>query len=265
MLTTIERRLEIVEKTNDVGKVDVAELAKKYLVSTVTIRNDLNNLSEKGLVVRSRGGAVINSRIAKELSVKEKHCEHLIVKKKLAIVAASLVNDGESIILDSGTTTEEIAKQLHNHKNLVVMTNGLNIIAELAAGGDAEVMSTGGTLRKKSLSFYGRKAESSLTNLRFDKVFLGVDGIDERANLTTHFEHEATLNSIMCDISKEVIAVTDSSKFNRNGFYIISSLDGIDTLLTDSRIPQYYKDYLAEKRINLIIVPHPDDEMVSLS
>jgi len=259
MLTTIERRQEIVEQTNEIGKVDVAELAEKYLVSTVTIRNDLNSLDKKGLVVRSRGGAVVNSRIAKELSVKEKHCEHLSVKQKLAAVAVSLIKDGESIILDSGTTTEEIAKQLHNHKNLVVMTNGLNIASELAAGEETEVIITGGTLRKKSLSFYGRQAESSLANLRFDKVFLGVDGIDEKAGLTTHFEHEANLNRMMCDISKEVIAVTDSSKFNRNGFYIISSLDAIDTLLTDSRIPQSYKDYLEERRINLIIVPHPDD------
>ncbi len=259
MLTTIERRQEIVEQTNKEGKVDVGELAEKYQVSTVTIRNDLNSLDKKGLVVRSRGGAVINSRIAKELSVKEKHCEHLSVKQKLAVVAASLISDGESIILDSGTTTEEIAKQLHNHSNLVVMTNGLNIAAELAAIEETEVIITGGTLRKKSLSFYGRQAESSLMNLRFDKVFLGVDGIDEKAGLTTHFEQEANLNRMMCDISKEVIAVTDSSKFNRNGFYIISSLDEIDTLLTDSRIPQSYIDYLEEKRINLIIVPHPED------
>jgi len=259
MLTTIERRQEIVEQTNEIGKVEVAELAKKYLVSTVTIRNDLNSLDKKGLVVRSRGGAVRNSLIAKELSLKEKHCEHLLVKQKLATVAASLINDGESIILDSGTTTEEIAKQLHNHSNLVVMTNGLNIATELAATQESEVIMTGGTLRKKSLSFYGRQAEASLSNLRFDKVFLGVDGIDEKAGLTTHFEHEANLNRMMCDISKEVIAVTDSSKFNRNGFYIIRSLNDIDTIITDSKIPQSYIDYLEEKRINLIIVPHPDN------
>lgn len=259
MLTTIERRQEIVAQTNKIGKVDVAELATKYQVSTVTIRNDLNHLNKKGLVVRSRGGAVINSRIAKELSVKEKHCKHLSVKQKLAAVAASLINDGESIILDSGTTTEEIAKQLHHHNNLVVMTNGLNIAAELAITDGTEVIITGGTLRKKSLSFYGRQAEASLINLRFDKVFLGVDGIDEKAGLTTHFEHEANLNRLMCNISKEVIVVTDSSKFNRNGFYIISSLDDIDTLLTDSRIPQFYIDFLEKKHINVIIVPHPDD------
>lgn len=259
MLTTIERRQEIVKKTNMVGKVDVAELAAEYQVSTVTIRNDLNHLNKKGLVVRSRGGAVINSRIAKELSVKEKHCKHLPVKQKLAAVAASLISDGELIILDSGTTTEEIAKQLHHHNNLVVMTNGLNIAAELAVSDGTEVIITGGTLRKKSLSFYGRQAEASLINLRFDKVFLGVDGIDEKAGLTTHFEHEANLNRIMCEISKEVVVITDSSKFNRNGFYVISSLDEIDTLLTDSRIPQSYIDYLESKHVNVIIVPHPDD------
>ena len=259
MLNAIERRQETVKQTNEIGVVDVVELAGKFQVSTVTIRNDLNSLDKKGLVDRTHGGAVINSRIAKELSVKEKHCENLSVKQKLAAVAASLINDGESIILDSGTTTEEIAKQLHSHRNMIVMTNGLNIASELAVLEETEVILTGGKLRKKSLSFYGRQAEYSLNNLHFDKVFLGVDGINDKACLTTHFEHEASLNRMMCDISKEVIAVTDSSKFNRNGFYIISSLDAIDTLLTDSRIPQSYIDFLEEKRINLIIVPHPDD------
>ena len=259
MLSTIERRQSIVENINESGKADVADLAKKYLVSTVTIRNDLNSLDKKGLIVRSRGGAVMNSRIAKELSVKEKHCEHLEVKKKLAIAAAKLITDGESIILDSGTTTEEIAKQLHDLKNLVIMTNGLNIAAELASYEHNNVLMTGGTLRKKSLSFYGRQAEDSLTNLRFDKVFLGVDGIDERAGLSTHFEHEANLNRMMCQISKETIVVTDSSKFNRNGFYIINNLDVIDTLITDSRIPASYLDYFEARRIKLIIVPHPND------
>jgi|TARA_B110000914_G_scaffold212705_1_gene213905 DeoR family transcriptional regulator of aga operon len=259
MLTVIERRQKIVEETNELGKVDVFELAKKYLVSTVTIRNDLNGLDKKGLIVRSRGGAVIYNRTTKELSIKEKHCEHLVVKQKLAIVAASLVNDGESIILDSGTTTEEIAKQLQNYKNLIVMTNGLNVASELVVGEENEVMVTGGTLRQKSLSFSGPQAEASLENLYFDKLFLGVDGVDEKAGLTTYFAQEANLNRMMCKISREVIVITDSSKFKRKGFYVIRSLDAIDTLITDSRIPQSYKDYLENKDVKLIIVPHPDD------
>lgn len=204
--------------------MDVATLASQFDVSTVTIRNDLNNLDKRGLVVRSRGGAVTNNRIAKELSVKEKHCKHLTVKKQIGKVVAEIIGDNESIILDSGTTTEEVAKALYDHQNLVVMTNGLNIANELSGSDNTQVLLTGGTLRKKSLSFYGRQAEASLANLRFDKVILGVDGIDESAGLTTHFEQEASLNRLMCSISKEIIAVTDSSKFDRGGFHVISAL-----------------------------------------
>ena len=262
MLTTLERRQKIFEKTNEMGKVDVGELAATFLVSAVTIRNDLNSLHKKGLIIRSRGGEVINSRIPKELSVQEKHCEHLSVKQKLATAAVELINDGESIILDSGTTTEELAKQLHNHQNLVVMTNALNIASELIEAEEIDVIMTGGALRKKSLSLFGRQAEASLAQLRFDKIFVGVDGIDETVGITTHYEQEASLTRMMCEISKEVIAITDSSKFSRNGFYIKSSLDTIDTIdtiITDSKIPQRCKDYLEKKEINLIIVPYPKE------
>lgn len=254
MLNTIERRQIIVKKVNDTGKVDVAELADEFDVSTVTIRTDLNDLNKKRMLVRSRGGAIAISTITKELSVKEKHNENQWVKEKLGQTVAKLINNNERVIIDSGTTTEEVAKALHPHENLVVMTNGLNIAGELARIDNVEVRMTGGTLRHKSLSFYGRQAEASLSNLRFDKVILGVDGIDLLSGITTHFEHEATLNQLMCQVSKKIIAVTDSSKFNHSGFHVISSLDAIDTLVTDSKIPQTYKDYFQSKNINLVIV-----------
>lgn len=254
MLNTIERRHAIVNKVNDSGRVDVAELAKEFDVSTVTIRTDLNDLDKKRFLVRSRGGAIAISKITKELSVKEKHCENLLIKEKLAKAASLLIKDNDNIILDSGTTTEEVAKSFHEHKNLMVMTNGLNIATELAHFEDTEVLMTGGTLRHKSLSFYGRQAESSLSNLRFDKVILGVDGIEISSGITTHFEHEATLNRLMCEVSKEVIAVTDSSKFGRTGFHIITPLNSITTIVTDSNIPAEYKDYFEANNIKLIIV-----------
>lgn len=254
MLNTIERRQKIINMVNEEGRVDVPLLAKKFGVSTVTIRTDLNDLGKRRLLVRSRGGAVAINKITKELSVKEKHCENLHVKEKLAEAVVQLINNDELIILDSGTTTEEVAKLLKNHENLVVMTNGLNIATELAHIKNTQVLMTGGTLRQKSLSFYGRQAEASLSNLRFDKVILGVDGIEESSGLTTHFEHEATLNRLMCKVSKEVIAVTDSSKFGRSGLHIIGSLDSIDTLITDNNIPDAYKEYFQSRNIKLIIV-----------
>ena len=254
MLTTIERRKEIVEETNRIGKVDVAELAGRYGVSTVTIRNDLGTLDKKGLLIRSRGGALANSKVARELSITEKHSENSEIKQKLGEAAAAYVNEGESIILDSGTTTEELASNLLKMNNLFVMTNGMNIALKLNASENIEVLMTGGTLRKKSMSFYGRQAEEHLENLRFDKFFLGVDGIDEISGITTHFEQEASLNRVMCKSSRKVIAVTDSSKFDRSGFHIIASFEQVDTLITDSNIPEHFKEMLVNAGVELVIV-----------
>jgi DeoR family transcriptional regulator of aga operon len=125
----------------------------------------------------------------------------------------------------------------------------------LQASEHIEVMMTGGTLRKKSMSFYGRQAEEHLERLRFDKFFLGVDGIDELSGITTHFEQEASLNRVMCKSARQVIAVTDSSKFNRSGFHIITAFDQIDILITDSNIPEQFKTLLEQAGVELILVP----------
>ncbi|KKL51276.1 hypothetical protein LCGC14_2297100, partial [marine sediment metagenome] len=173
MLNTIERRHEIVQLVFKQERVQVPELAQLFGVSTVTIRNDLNELDEKGLLVRSRGGAVASNRLTQELSLKEKHDANRGIKERLGKFAASLIKDGESIILDSGTTTEEVAKNLTNHHGVVVMTNGLNVAHSLLNASSVEVLMTGGTLRKKSLSFYGRQAEQHLQQYHFDKLILG--------------------------------------------------------------------------------------------
>nr|WP_246029064.1 transcriptional repressor AgaR [Parashewanella tropica] len=239
---------------NEAGKLEVQALADKFNVSTVTIRADLNDLDKKRLLIRSRGGAIAAKNIAKELSVKEKHCENLSIKEKIADATIKLINNGEVLLLDSGTTTEQVAKKLAAHKNLVVMTNGLNIANELADLSEVEVMMTGGKLRQKSLSFHGRQAESSLENLRFDKLILGVDGIDETASITTHFEHEASLNRVMCKSAKQIIVVTDSSKFGKSGFHVIGDLSMVDVLITDNKIPEAFKDAATKANVKIIIV-----------
>lgn len=254
MLTTIERRQEIIEQTNEMGRVSVDDLSEKHKVSTVTIRNDLSILDKKGLLIRSRGGALANSKIAKELSINEKQSENSEIKQKLGAVAASFINEGDSVILDSGSTTEEIAKKIVNINKLFVMTNGMNIATQLQESDNIEVLMTGGTLRKKSMSFYGRQAEDCLEKLRFDKLFLGVDGIDEESGITTHFEQEANLNRVMCNNSRKIFAVTDSSKFSRSGFHIITPFSNIDVLITDDKIPQEFKELLEKNGVEVITV-----------
>ncbi|NMM40632.1 transcriptional repressor AgaR [Pseudoalteromonas arctica] len=254
MLNTIERRHEIVQLVYKQERVQVPELAQLFGVSTVTIRNDLNELDEKGLLVRSRGGAVASNRLTQELSLKEKHDANRGIKERLGKFAASLIKDGESIILDSGTTTEEVAKNLTSHHSVVVMTNGLNVAHSLLNAPSVEVLMTGGTLRKKSLSFYGRQAEQHLQQYHFDKLVLGVDGFEKDIGITTHFELEALLNRVMFEVSREIIVVTDSSKFNRKGVHKIIAASEINVLVTDSGIPAEIKTALEIAGVRLHIL-----------
>lgn len=251
---TAERRHEIVQKALVEGKVDVADLARQYGVSDVTIRTDLNHLDQRGLLVRTHGGAMAGSRIIQELSISEKASEHLAVKRKLAEAARALVQPGDAIILDSGTTTAEIARLLSGIGRLMVMTNGLNVAQNLAIAEGVEVLMTGGKLRKTSLSFFGGHAEEALSRYNFDKLFLGVDGLDLQAGITTHFEYEAILNRRMCAAAKQVIAVTDSSKFNRSGVHRICAVEEIDILITDSGISAAFARTLEASGVQLIIV-----------
>ena len=252
-MNALERRHEIVQSTLDEGRVLVERLSAKYEVSEVTIRTDLNILDKKGLIVRARGGAVAANRITKELSIDEKTSERLEAKRKIARVASGLIRENDLIALDSGTTTGEIALCLGNFSRLVVMTNGLNVAQNLLSSDGVEALMTGGTLRRKTLSFHGRQAETSLQRYHFDKVFLGADGIDFNVGLTTHFEQEAILNRLMCEVSKQTIVVTDSSKFNRSGVHRIRRFSEIDILITDEGIPDAFAQTLEEEGVKLLI------------
>ncbi|OUS29635.1 DeoR family transcriptional regulator [Thalassotalea sp. 42_200_T64] len=254
MLSTIERRHEIVLLTDKQGNVAVKQLAKQFQISTVTVRHDLNELHKLGLIVRSRGGAVASNRLTKELSIKEKHQENYKTKLPLGKAVAGLIQDGDAIILDSGSTTELVAKNLIDKQNLTVMTNGLNIANELSLTDNCEVYISGGKLRRKSMSFYGAQAEHKLNLYNFNKVILGVDGIDLNSGISTHFEPEASFNRAMCENAEQIIVVTDSSKFGRSSLHAILPLNAIDILVTDSGISQEFQDELEKLNVILIMV-----------
>ena len=254
MLSINERRQQIVQQAQNLGKVMVDDLATQFAVSTVTIRADLNELDDSGLLVRCRGGALASTRLARELSVQERYKRRLPTKQRLGRAAANLIRAGDSVILDAGATTEAVAYCLADHDNLTVMTNGLNIASALAGAEGIELFITGGSLRRQSMSFYGRPAEQSLRDLQFDKLILGVDGFNTRTGVTTYYEPEADLNRLMCGISAEIIAVTDSSKFDRRGFYVICALERLNTLVTDPGLPTACAAALERAGVELVIV-----------
>ncbi|EGQ9818354.1 DeoR/GlpR transcriptional regulator [Vibrio parahaemolyticus] len=254
MKSAVERRMEIVNVVNRDGKARVEDLAAQFDVSSVTIRSDLSLLEKNGYVVRSHGAAIPNTGVIAELTVHEKRRQNTGVKSLIGQAAAKLIESGDTVILDSGTTTREIATSLKSLEDVVVMTNGLDVAMELASAPGVEVLMSGGVLRKNALSFSGSQAEYSLKNYRFDKVFLGVDGFDLRAGITTHSEQEASLNRLMCEISEQVIAVADSSKFGKRSCYMIREFGNIDILVTDSDIPEDYVQGLREMKVEVIIV-----------
>ena len=230
-------------------------LAAQFEVSKVTIRQDLKALSQRGLVVRSHGGAVARTPLALELSLEEKYKNNLEIKRRLGRTVAGLLGDDvRSIGLDSGTTAEEVALSLVGRKNLAVTTNGLNVATALAKSDGIEVRITGGTLRKQGMSFYGRQAEESLRHMHFDCFVLGADGIDIDVGVTTHFEPEAHLNRMMCEAARQVILVADASKFGRFGAHVIGRLADIDVLVTDAGIPADLPEQLARIGVELHIV-----------
>ena len=254
MLNTIERRREIVLQTEQHGKVSVKDLSEQFEVSTVTIRYDLNELNKRGLIVRSRGGAVTSNRLTKELSIREKQKDNYRVKQLLALKVASLINNGDSIIIDSGTTTEEVAHCLAAKEDLVVMTNGLNVANELARLDNCDVYMTGGKLRHKSMSFHDSHAEERIQSFNFNKVILGVDSIDIKTGISTYFEPEAKLNRVMCKSTQQIIVVTDSSKFGRSALHSILPLEDIDILVTDNKIPKDFIELFAKLNVELHLV-----------
>ena len=254
MTTAIERRMQMVSLVNQQKKVSVDSLVEMFSVSAVTIRSDLKALEKQNFLVRAHGFAIANSAGQIELTIKEKGTQNKAIKSLIAKEACKYINEGESIVLDSGSTTLAISKQINKTEKLVVMTNSLNIAFELSKSNSIEVLMSGGVLRKKALSFAGSQAEKNLQGYHFDKLFLGVDGFDLQRGITTYSEQEASLNKLMCSISDQVIAVVDSSKFGKRSFHVIREFGDIDVLITDSGIPDEYLENLQLKNIEIIVV-----------
>ena len=237
-MLTEERRRAILESLKRDGRVLVLELAKRFQTSQVTIRKDLEVLHSQGLVHRTHGGALPAGEGALEdPTLREKEKLHHKEKLRIAAVAARMVQEGQVVVLDSGTTTTEIAKALRNFRNLTIVTNAVNIAAELS-GSAIDVILTGGTLRKNSFSLVGPIAEETLHGLNADLLFLGVDGFDVHYGLSTPNLLEAKVNRVMVQVAKRKIAVCDSSKFGRRSLSLIVPPSALDEVITDRGIPQ---------------------------
>jgi len=251
---TRTRRQHILQQLLARGSVQVADLVDEFKVSAVTIRADLGHLRAQGLATRTHGGALLLRTPPREQDIHEKDTLNLDRKELIGKRAAQLVKPGDNIIIDSGTTTATLARHLHNHYDVTVMTNGLNIACELAAAKGIDVLLSGGLLRKQSLSLQGAKAEASLSGYSFDTLFLGVDGLDLQFGLTTHDEAEARLNHRMVERARHVVVLTDASKFGRISLHRIARLEEVHTIITDSGLHPETHARLCRMGLRVIVV-----------
>lgn len=255
---TLDRRTKILEMLESKGHVKVSSLSDLFRVSDVTIRNDLTELEGKGFLVRTRGGGIRSQGNGIDYKLAEKAKKHAPEKQAIGKKAAELIKDDDTIIIDSGTTTMELAKNLGVSKNLTVITNALNIAGQLAGYDNMRVIMLGGSIRKNSLSLVGSIAENSMKNFYCDKLFMGVDGIDCEFGITTPNVEEGNLNKMMIQNSKKVIVLADSSKFKRRSFAFIAPISKISTIITDKNIPEEELGNLKNQGVEVILVQPSD-------
>lgn len=251
MKKAAERRSRILQILDEVGQVNVNSLSGEMKVSEVTIRNDLDKLEKSKLLIRAHGGAFKTNNLP--LNVTEKKQINLNSKRLIGKRAVSLIEEDDSIILDSGTTTFEISSQLGSFKKLTVISNALDIINNLAQYENVQVLVPGGFLKEFSMSLVGPMAERNFKQLYCKKLFLGIDGVRPNAGVFTHHIEEAYLNQIMIDVAEEVIVVADSSKFLKSGLAFIEGFHKIDKFITDANIPTESLNMLEKNNVEVII------------
>lgn len=233
---TLSRRAEILELLQKNGEVSVLVLSNKYKISEVSIRNDLAHLEKKGLLIRTRGGAIKAQPVNFDLSLNQRLKTNYKEKQRIGKKAIEYIKDNYTIVMDNGSTTLEVARNLKGFKNLKLITNSLPIADLVIDYPNINVIIPGGEMRAEMRSLVGSMAEKSILNYHCDIAFLGADGIHAEMGISTPQIEEAALSEKMIQIANQVIVVSDSSKFGRKSFVKISDFDTIDVIITDKNI-----------------------------
>jgi DeoR family transcriptional regulator of aga operon len=250
-----ERRRAVLEIINRDGRITISQLTKRFGVSAVTARVDLAWLTKRGRVVRSHGGAARLSEPALDAPLEIKAPLHRAEKVRIGKAAAALIRSGQTILLDSGTTTLEVARALNQSDlELTVITHALNIAAELSHSPQITLMMIGGELRRISQSFVGPQAHHMLAKLHVDHFFLAVDGLDLEVGPSTPDVLEAELDAAMIRIAKQTTLVADSSKIGRRSLTVIAPISSVHRLITDSGVSGEQRAALEAQGVEVLVV-----------
>ncbi|MGE5558493.1 MAG: DeoR/GlpR family DNA-binding transcription regulator [Bacillota bacterium] len=249
-----ERRQKILDMLTQRGRVKVAELSRLFNISEVTIRNDLSDLESLGLLERVHGGAVGTNKAYYNMSFFDRMHTNEPEKRRIAGKAAELISDGDTILINSGTTTLFVAQELKNVKNLTVVTNAVSIALEIGHYSNIHVILLGGNFNPQYQFTYGDDTINQLRRYKADKLILAADGVSAADGITTYHHFEAEVNRQMIIRVNKTIVVADHSKIARTSFAFIDEASSIDTLVTNEKAGHEELDALKEKGIDIYLV-----------
>ena len=237
-MKTGPRRQQILNLLEETGSLDVGDLADRFAVSVVTIRKDLDDLDRQGLLQRTFGGAVFSHRSRFNRSFLERTSQHLREKRAIAAAALEYIKDGDTIILDAGTTTLALAQLLKQHvKSAFIITCSVPVALEVSSAG-YDILLLGGMIRNKSLALLGRETLWMLDRYRADKAFLGSSGFTIEKGHTTPNPDDAQIKEAIMRVSLEKYVLVDSSKFGDQCLTRFANLRDVDLTITDSYLPK---------------------------
>ena len=250
-----ERQARIAEQVQRTGSVRVSDLARDLAVSEVTIRNDLARLEKEGLLARDHGGAIRPSarQVTSLAGIEFRAGVRTEEKRRIGAEAARLVEPGDTILIDAGTTAVEMTRFLGDVAPLTIVTHAVNV-ALAAAETQAQVILLGGQYSRESASNLGPLAERSLADLLIDKLFLGVQAIDFEHGLTDTTPEIAQMKRAMIRASRKVLLVADSTKWNSSGFIKVAPLSSLHGVISDKGTPEDVSARLADLGIGVTLV-----------
>ncbi len=251
-MLAIERRKRILAYLQDDKRVRVSELSALFGVSEETIRRDLVRLTEEGYASRAYGGAVLNEADRDETPFDIRKRSDVSEKNTIARMAASLINDGEYIILDESSTSYYIARALKNKKNLTVITNSMEIVHELSGVVGWNILCTGGALRQNAPSFTGHQAERMVRSYHVDKAVISCGSLDIREGFTDRHEDTALIKRAMISAAAKGILAADHRKFDKTSFAKIGDISQLSYIVTDVEPDSRWKDAAAGLGVELL-------------
>ena len=251
-MLTLERQEEIVRILKEKKAASVEELSKRLFIGPATIRRDLDVLQRRRLVKRTHGGVVLLEGLNTEIPLYVRENERSAEKDGIGRAAASLVRDGDILILDSSSTTYHMIPFLRGRENLTCITNGAKTALALGELPHARVYCTGGRLRENSLSFVGGQAKAAVANYHAQRLFFSCRGVTRESGAMDASDEEAELRRAMIAIAGQVVLLCDHSKFDRTAFYRACGFEEIDVLVTDRQPDAQWAKFLTEQQVEVI-------------